>query len=142
MNVTASNHEWQAMLNEEMPAVQYDIKQNRVCPPRSREAVPFLSVKCPTCKPPRDAARKKTWSGRCMQRKSHKRKWGRKTLAKKQKTRKRISKEKFIREKRVESLGAIAKIDETPSHALLRMFVVHLFVHIVSCRASRFNHCM
>jgi hypothetical protein len=28
VNVTASNHEWHAMLNEEMPAVQYDIKQN------------------------------------------------------------------------------------------------------------------
>jgi hypothetical protein len=40
VNVTASNHEWQAMLNEEMPAVQYDIKQiYRVCPPQCREAI-------------------------------------------------------------------------------------------------------
>lgn len=26
-NVTASNHEWHAMLNEEIATVQYDIKQ-------------------------------------------------------------------------------------------------------------------
>lgn len=72
VNVAASSHEWHAMLNEEMSAVvQCDIKQNESeCPARCREAISFF--KCPTCKPPRDANRKRKGPGPAavMQRKT------------------------------------------------------------------------
>jgi hypothetical protein len=66
MNVTASTHEWHAMLNEEMPAVQYDIKQNptRVCPPGIAARLYIrLSLNAQRCEPPRDARERNKRSG-------------------------------------------------------------------------------
>lgn len=101
--MAASDHEWHAMLNEKIAPVQNDIKQNRSRdPPRSREAVSVL--KCPTCKPPRDATQK----GKDLVRPLHatrvtKETGQKQTLARKRtnETTKRISRE-FVPEKREE----------------------------------------
>ena len=68
-NVTASNHEWHATLNQEIATVPNDIKQNhRVCPPRSREAGILLYDACHANLPEMQPKERneKTWSGRWM----------------------------------------------------------------------------
>lgn len=122
-------------LNEEGAAVQYDIKQNsRVFLPRIAVRL-YPVLKCPTCKPPRDATQRKR-AGVAAACKNHK---GdrRQTLAKTTDDRHKESgyQRKFVREKSRKRLED-RWFDETPSHAWYMMLYI-TFVHIASSRVGR-----